>query len=115
MKKALISHVEQTQTPPTATVDASAFVAAVLVHVAVQCSLQIAEITTNTRRRAVVRARSLVSYAAVRNAGLPARQVAPLLGISPRTVLDGVALAERRFPADALAHPHLQPPRRSRR
>jgi hypothetical protein len=77
-----------------------------------QFGLQIAEITTNTRRRVVVRARALVSYAAVRKAGLPARRVAPLLGVSPRTVLDGIALAERRFPANALAHSELQPPRR---
>jgi hypothetical protein len=47
--------------------------------VAAQCGLHVAEITTGTRRRVVVRARALVSYAAVRNAGVPARRVAPLL------------------------------------
>ena len=90
-------------------VDGDSFIRSVLVHVAAEFGLQVGEITTNTRRRAVVRARALVSYAAVRNGGLPARHVAPLLGVSPRTVLDGVVSAERRFPANALAHPKLQP------
>jgi putative transposase len=80
-------------------VDADTFVCDLLAQVAAQFGLQIAEITTNTRRRVVVRARALVSHAAVRRAGLPARRVAPLLGVSPRTVLDGVALAEQRLHA----------------
>lgn len=90
-------------------VDGDAFVRSVLAHVAAELGLRVAEITTNTRRRVVVRARALVSYAAVCNAGLPARRVAPLLGVSPRTVLDGVISAQHRFPANALAHPKLQP------
>jgi putative transposase len=95
--------------PLSAPVDPSAFVREVLRYVAAQFDLRIAEVTTNTRRRAAVRARALVSYAAVRNAGLPARRVAPLLGISPRTVLQGVAHAQRRFPPSALADPRLRP------
>jgi putative transposase len=109
---ALTAQSEARHPPAVTPVDADSFVRDVVAQVAAQFGLQIAEITTNTRRRVVVRARALVSYAAVRNAGLPARRVAPLLGVSPRTVLDGIALAERRFPANALAHPELQPRRR---
>jgi hypothetical protein len=81
----------------------------VLTHIATRCDLQVAEITINTRRRAVVRARALVCYAAVRNAGIPARRVAPLLGITPRAVLQSAALAEHRFSAAVLADPQLHP------
>ncbi len=95
--------------PAATCVDADTFVRDVLSQVAGQFGLQIAEITTNTRRRVVVRARALVSYAAVRRAGLPARRIAPLLGVSPRTVLDGVALAERRLHAHLI---EIRPPRR---
>lgn len=56
-----------------------------LSHVATQFDLQIAEISTISRRRAAVRARALVSYAALRSAGLPARRVAPLLKVDPCT------------------------------
>ena len=101
--------------PLSAPVDPVMFVRDVLTHVATLFDLQIAEITTNTRRRAVVRARALASYAAVRNAGLPARRVAPLLGISPRTVLQGVVIAQRRFPPSALADPQLHPAHGRRR
>ena len=89
--------------PAATPVDADRLVRDVLSQVAAPLGLQIAEITTNTHRRVVVRARALVSYDAVRTAGLPARRVAPLLGVSPRTVLDGLALAGRRFPADTVA------------
>lgn len=90
-------------------IDPAAFVPAVLAHVASRCHLQVAEITTNTRRRAVVRARALVCYAAVRHAGLAARRVAPLLGITPRAVLQAAVLAERRFSPAVLADPQLRP------
>ncbi len=112
---ALTTQAETTPQPAATPVDANTFVRDVLVQVAAQLGLQIAEITTNTRRRVVVRARALVSYAAVRTAGLPARRVAPLLGVSPRTVLDGVALAERRFHANALPPSTPQPPQRRQR
>jgi hypothetical protein len=98
---AVSAQSEARHAPAVRPVDADTFVRDVLSQVARQFGLQIAEITTNTHRRSVVRARALVSYAAVRRAGLPARRVAPLLGVSPRTVLDGVALAERRL------HAHL--------
>ena len=42
-------------------------------------------------------------------------RVAELLGVSPRTVLDGVALAERRFHANALPPSTPQPPQRRQR
>ena len=112
---ALTAQSEARHQPAATPVDAADFVGDVLSQVAAQLGLQIAEITTNTRRRAVVRARALVSYAAVRTAGLPARRVAPLLGVSPRTVLDGVALAERRFHANTLAQPALYRTRRRQR
>ena len=108
---ALGAEIEAARTPPTASIDARDFVHAVLPYVASQFDLQIAEITTNSRRRAGVRARALISYAAVRHAGLPARRIAPLLGVSPRTVLDGVCLAERHFSPDILADPKLRPGR----
>ena len=95
--------------PAASPLDPAPFVTAVLTHVATRCQLQVAEITTNTRRRAVVRARALVCYAAVRHAGLPARRVAPLLGITPRAVLQAAALAERRFSPAVLADPQLHP------
>ncbi len=113
--RAVIAECDAAQPPRSTPVDATAFVRAVLTHIATAFDLQIAEITTNTRRRAVVRARALVSYAAVRHAGLSARCVAPLLGISPRTVLQGVAIASRRFPRSALADPKLQPAHGRRR
>jgi len=106
---ALSAQSEARHSSATTCSDADTFVREVLSQVAGQFGLQTAEITTNTRRRVVVRARALVSYAAVCRAGLPARRVAPLPGVSPRTVLDGVALAERRL------HAHLitfQPLRR---
>lgn len=95
-------------------IDCAAFVAAALTHVATRYHLQVAEITTNTRRRAVVRARALVCYAAVRRAGLPARRVAPLLGITPRAVLQAAALAARRVTPADLADPQLPPAVRQR-
>lgn len=112
---ALIVQSEARRQSAAAPVDAETFVRDVLSQVAAQLGLQIGEITTNTRRRVVVRARALVSYAAVRTAGLPARRIAPLLGVSPRTVLDGVALAERRFHANTPAQPALHPTKRRQR
>lgn len=93
-------------------IDPATFVNAALAHVATRYDLRVAEITTNTRRRAVVRARALVCYAAVQHAGLPARRVAPLLGITPRAVLQAAALAARRCSPADLADPQLHPPGR---
>ena len=95
-------------------IDPATFVNAALAHVATRYDLRVAEITTNTRRRAVVRARALVCYAAVQRAGLPARRVAPLLGITPRAVLQAAALAARRCSPADLADPQLHPPGRQR-
>jgi len=106
---ALSVQSEARHSPAATSVDVDTFIRDVLSQVAVQWGLQIAEITTNTRRRAVVRARALVCSTAVRRAGLPARCVAPLLGVSPRTVLDGVAPAERRLQAQLS---EIQRPRR---
>jgi chromosomal replication initiation ATPase DnaA len=74
-------------------------VAQLLTHVAHLTGLQVAELTTNTHRHAVVRARAMISYVAVRHAGLSARQVAAPLGVSPRTVLDGLVAGERSLAA----------------
>ena len=111
----LRAEAEATPQPLGVPVDPARFVSQVLSHVANRFDLHVAEVTTNTRRRRVVQARALVSYAAVRNAGLSARRVAPLLGVDPRTVLKGVWIAEHRFPLSVLADPLLQPTRRPTR
>jgi hypothetical protein len=107
----LLADAAPSPTPVCAPVDAAQCVAQVLSRVARRLDLQIPEITTTSRRRIVVEARALVSYAAVRNAGLPARQVAPLLGVRPRTVLKGAWLAQRRFASRVLQAPELHPHR----
>jgi len=89
--------------PLAAQVDPATFVPDTVQRVAAYLGVEAREISTNSRRRVVVRARALVCYLTVRLAGLPARRVAPLLGVSARTVLDGVSLAERRYPRPTLA------------
>ncbi len=88
-----------------------------LTHVAQRLALTVTELTARSRRRGVVRARDIVSYVAVCQAGLPPRHVAPWVGLSPRAVLDAVArgrtdsLAQRIalddfLPAHTALHPH---------
>ena len=72
-----------------------------LAHVAQRLALTVTEVTARSRRRSVVQARDIVSYVAVCQAGLPARQVAPWVGLSPRAVLEAVA----RGRGEVRAHP----------
>lgn len=90
--------------PLGAAPDPQAVVGALLDRVARECGVSAGAMATNSRRRAVVAARAIVSYIAVRHHALPPTHVAAVLGVSRQTVLYGVTNA-----AVLLARQHWSP------
>jgi putative transposase len=112
----VLTELVPTGAPSARRLEAAAVLPPLLAYVAQRLALTVTELTARSRGRDVVRARDIVSYVAVCQAGLPARQIAPWLKLSPRAVLDAVArgrteaLAQRILLDDFLpSHTALHP------
>ena len=106
--RAILAATEEPPVRPLAPrADTAAVVAELTVRIAARCGVSAREVATNSQRRAVVAARAIVGYLAVRQYALSPTHVAGVLGVSRQTVLYGVAhaaqlLARQNWPADLL-------------
>ena len=94
--RSILSDAEPPQPLPLGAVaNVAAVVRTLVERVALDCGVSAREVATNSRRRAVVAARAIVSHVAVHHYALAPTRVAAVLGVSRQTVLYGVANASQ--------------------
>jgi len=93
--EAVLAHVNRGAPLEHPIAQAADWINPLLRRLALHAGLELSELTTNTKRRCVVRVRQALCYLAVCHGGIPARQIGPVLGIDARTVLKAAAHGER--------------------